>query len=243
MLTNTLLGTQPMIVHAQGQQDASPHWSEIRDGFFKSQPQTCSPDPRLTVITWSNDTSGPCIFEQSLNHLGLVPSVLGRGVEEWVNSIHKPTLTLKALQTISSDYVLGVDGFDAIALRDPGQAVDLFEAEFSCDLLFNAGKVCWPDLDVFRDFEHSVSDAAGSPFRYLNGGAWIGRTEFCREFFAAVAAQPQLDGWPGSEQGLLKQLFPEWYPNVSVDYRCRIFQTLQYVFDPIFRLDNRCAEI
>ncbi|MFD1157698.1 glycosyltransferase domain-containing protein [Roseovarius aestuarii] len=242
MLTNTDFDTQPVIIHAQGRQNASPHWAPIRDRFFANHLLPALRDTRLTIITWNNNPTGPGLFEQSLAHMGLAPMVLGRGIANWVNSIHKPSLTLAALETITTDYVLAVDSFDAIAVRAPSHAVDLFDANFSCDLLFNAGKVCWPDLQQFRSFERSLPGAANSAFRYLNGGAWIGRTQFCRDFFAALADTPPLDAWPESEQGRLKQLFPDWYPFVSLDYNCRIFQTLQYVFDPILVFDTPSPE-
>lgn len=242
-LKNTLFGTYPVIVHAQGKEVYSPYWSVIQSWFFDSHPVICLPDPRLTIVTWNNHSCLPGVFEKSLARLGMTPLVLGRGIENWVNSLHKPMLVLEALETIRSEYVLAVDSFDAIALRNPKEIIERFEKDFSCDLLFNTGKVCWPQLDRFRAFERSIPEADNSPFRYLNGGAWIGRTQFCRGFFEAVIATPPLEGWPQSEQGLLKQIFPDWYPSVSLDYRCRIFQTLQYVFDPIFEVEALSTDL
>lgn len=238
VLKNTMFDTYPVVFHAQGKEIFSPHWPVILRWFFDSDSVVCSPDPRLTIVTWNHHAYRRGVFEKSLAHLGLSALVLGRGVKHWVNSLHKPRLVLEALKTIRSEYVLAVDGFDAIALRNPAEIIERFETDFSCDLLFNAGKVCWPQLERFRTFERSIPEATTSPFRYLNGGAWIGRTQFCRGFFEAVAATPALEGWPQSEQGLLKQRFPDWYPGVSLDYRCRIFQTLQYVFDPIFEVEG-----
>ena len=81
-----------------------------------------------------------------------------------------------------------------------------------------------------------VAGEAGMDFRYLNGGAWIGRTEFVRSFFADACAMPPLAEMPAAEQGILKQLFPRHYPRVQLDYRCTIIQNIGFVLAPILEI-------
>lgn len=242
MLVNRLFDTKPLIVHAQGQEVYSPHWRPITDRFFASPSRTIGSAPDLTILTWNSRPDHKGIFERSLDHLGVPHAVLGRGQCEWVNSRHKPALAAEALERIGTEYVLGVDSWDAIALGDPRRLVDTFITSFSCDLVFNAGKVNWPDLPRFREFERSIPNAAESEFRYLNGGAWIGKASFCRTFFAHASRMDPLAEKPSSEQGILKQLFPEYFPRVCLDYRCEMFQTLQFVFKPILEFDDLEAE-
>jgi hypothetical protein len=235
VVVNESFGTRPLIVHAQGDEAYSPHWRPIRERFFASPRQNLGVTANLTILTWNNHQGEKGIFERSLDHLGVPCVILGQEVRCWVNSRHKPLLAATALKAIRTDYVLGVDSWDAIALGDPRRLLDIFESSFSCELVFNAGKVNWPNLSRFREFERSLTGATESEFRYLNGGVWIGKTDFCRLFFAhAVQTEPAPEA-PNSEQGILKQIFAEYYPRVQLDYRCEMFQTLQYVFKPILR--------
>ncbi len=238
MLVNKLFETRPLVIHAQGQEAYSPHWPGIVDRFFGSQPETSEPNHDLTILTWNSITDKKGILERSLDHLGLPYMVLGGGELDWVNSSHKPALAAEALETIDTEFVLGVDCWDAIALGNPRRLVDTFAKSFSCDLVFNAGKVNWPNLPRFREFERSLPNEANSEFRYLNGGAWIGRVDFCRTFFNHACRTDPVPEMPGSEQGILKQLFPLYFPRVQLDYRCEMFQTLQYVFRPIFGFED-----
>jgi hypothetical protein len=133
--------------------------------------------------------------------------------------------------------VAGVDSRDAIFINHPQLVVERFEQEFSCELVFSADRMNWPNCADFKEFEDSIPGAMASEFRYLNGGAWVGRTEFCREFFAAaVQAEPVSDA-PEAEQGILKQLFRKYYPRVQLDYRSTMFQNIGFVFNSILQIN------
>jgi len=212
-----------------------PFWSEVRDAFFATPPRALGTPRDLTILTWNNRTT-PGLLERSLEHLGVPFVVMGRGIEDWRNSRDKPRLTVEALASIDTPYVAGIDSFDAIVVDDPSQLVARFENDFDADLVFNGGKVNWPNVASFRKFEESLPGAAESEFRYLNGGAWIGRTEFCRRFFAEACETPPHPLHEESEQGVLKQLLSRHVPSVQIDTRCRMFQTLGYVFERIFEL-------
>jgi hypothetical protein len=233
MLINEMFDTRPLIVHAQGQHAYSPHWPTIIEKFFSSPRRRLAGTHDLTILTWNSQLNEKGIFERSLDHLGVPYMVLGQGVLDWVNSRDKLSLTVDALKNIASRYVMGVDSWDAICVGNPHDLIGTFVTKFSCKLAFNAGKVNWPNLPKFREFERSISEATNSEFRYLNGGVWIGETSFCRDFFACAANTSPLPGHPRSEQGILKTLFPRYHPRVALDYRCEMFQTLQYVFRPI----------
>jgi hypothetical protein len=93
-------------------------------------------------------------------------------------------------------------------------------------MVFSADRINWPNCADFKEFEDSIAGAQASEFRYLNSGAWVGRTEFCREFFAeAVRTEPVREA-PEADQGVLKQLFKKYYPRVQLDYRSSMFQNI-----------------
>lgn len=238
MLTNLLFNTDPLVVHAPGPLRHKPNWQEIKDAFFSSPPAKLGPVEDLTILTWNNGNEAMGILEKSLDHLGVPYLVKGEGIREWVNSKHKPLLTVEAVNSIKTKYVMGVDSRDAIVLDDPAKILERFKRAFSCELVFGADRMNWPNVERFKRFEESLPGAEESDFKFLNGGMWIGKTEFCREFFTAALETEAVSDVAHSEQGILKQLFQTYYPRVQLDYRCQMFQNIWLVFTPILQINR-----
>ena len=239
---NTTCGTEPVVIHGQGDELTKPFFNEVRDAFFATPPRFLGPRPNLSLLTW-NSRGTPGLLERSLDHLGIPYVVKGRGIADWTNSRDKPRLTVEALDECDTDYVLAVDSFDAIVVGDPLRLVADF-ASFDADLVFNGGKINWPNVAEFKRFEDALPGAQESEFRYLNGGAWIGRRDFARRFFAEACETAPAALHPDSEQGVLKQLLPRHASRVKIDYRCVMFQTLGYVFRRNFAIrshDRSCG--
>jgi len=234
-LTNLQFGTSPVVVHAQGHHEYKPLWPPIRDAFFNARPRTLSPPAGLTIVTCNNGHAAMGLLERSLDHLGLPYIVAGRGIEEWKNARDKPRALIEALASIDTPLTMYADSRDAIVIDDPCVVGGRFAA-FGCELLFSADRMNWPPLPEFQRYEDALAAGVKTDFRYLNGGMWIGRTGFCRRFFADVAAAPPVEEAPDSEQGLLKQLLPRYREEVRLDYRCEIFQNIGFVAKPILEL-------
>jgi hypothetical protein len=229
MLRNLDFNTSPSIVHAQGPHDYKPYWQPIRDHFFGTQQKKLATPTNLTIITWNNGHEAMGVFEKSIAHLGLDCVILGNGIENWVNSIHKPMLTNEALQNIKTEYILGVDSRDAILIDNPQLIIDQFLENFNCDLVFSADLLNWPNLAEFKKFEDKCAEGKNSAYRYLNSGAFIGRTSYCCHFFGeSVKLQPVKQA-ERSDQGIFKQLFQTEYPKVQLDYHCIMFQNIGFV--------------
>lgn len=225
------------MVHAHGPHAHKPYWQPIRDRFFSQPARHLGPPEDLTILTWNNGHHAMGLLEKSLDHLGVPYLVKGEGIAEWVNSRHKPLLTCEAAEAVRTKYLMGIDSRDAIMLDDPRILVRRFEREFSCELVFSADRVNWPNSEEFREFEESIPAAKESEFRFLNSGVWIGKTEFCRRFFAeAVRTEPDPNA-SQADQGIFKRLFIRHYPKVQLDYRCSMFQNIGFIFAPVLRLD------
>ena len=181
------------------------------------------------------------LLEKSLDRLGVPYVVTGQGIEKWINSKHKPLLTRDALKTIETEYVMGIDSRDAIVINNPAIILNQFKQEFPCDLVFSADRLNWPNVKEFKKFEESIPEAGESDFRFLNSGAWIGKVDFCTEFFSVAVETPPVSSAKAADQGVLKQLFPRYYPRVQLDYKCRMFQNIGFVFSPILKLDEEKA--
>ena len=237
MFKNLTFNTRPLVVHAQGPHMNKPYWQPIRDKFFASQPQKLTLPKNLTILTWNNGHDSMGVFEKSMAHLGLPCLVLGKGVDEWINSKHKPLLTYEALKNIDTEFVMGVDSRDAILLDDPAKILNAFKQDFQCELLFSADLMNWPNLPPFKKFEDECVKDIDTKFKYLNGGIFIGKTDFCLDFFKEAVATEPMPQAPTSEQGILKQVFQEFYPKVQLDYKCQLFQNIGFVLTKTLELE------
>jgi hypothetical protein len=235
VVTNTLYGTRPIVIHAHGVMRHKPAWPPIRDAVFAAPPRTLRAVPELTLITCNNGHEAMGLFEASVARLGLRAEVYGHGIDPWVNARDKPRVLAAALAAIQTEFVLYADSRDAVLLDDPRLALERLPA--GCDFWLGGDRINWPALPAFRTFERALPGAAESEFKYLNGGAWLGRTAFVREVFAEAAAMPPLDDVPDSEQGILKTLFPRHVPRMQLDYRCEVFQNIGFVMADIFTVE------
>jgi hypothetical protein len=243
-VVNRVFQTQPLIIHAHGPLLNKPAWPRIREAVFSNRHILAGQNPSLTLLTCNNGAEGMGLFEKSTGALGIPCLVRGEGIVPWIHSRHKPMVIRSALDEIDTEYVLYADSRDAVILRDPRAALDRFARWDGCKLLFGGDKINWPALREFRKFEQSIPGASETDFRYLNGGAWIGRTDFCREFFSAVIATAPVPEAPDSEQGILKKVFATFYPDARIDYRCEIFQNIGFVLSDIFdiKFDGLCDD-
>lgn len=142
----------------------------------------------ITIITWNNTGIKGCC-ELSLDKLGLDYLVLGKNIRNWRN-INKITSALEVIDSIKTPYVMALDCFDVIVLRDPYEAVEKFKA-MNCDMLFNGEKYFYPDYGLMATGYYSITDKwknfeaniEKSVWKYLNSGALLAKTEFYKEFW------------------------------------------------------------
>ena len=224
-LTNTLFGTEPIVAHCPG--PLSRAWRLFAEAVFEA-PVTARPcRESATILTWNHGgrpDKPNGILEHCLERRGCPPLVLGGELKTWRN-IFKLQVTADALERIETDYIIGLDSADVLVVAHPDEIAARFRTQFDCDLLFNAtGSKCWPELPEFIAFESSRPEARHAAGRHwLNSGAFIGRTDFCRRFFRELAHTARSRDFIG-DQHAIKDAWPRWYPAIQLDYECRIFQ-------------------
>jgi predicted O-methyltransferase YrrM len=227
-ISNQLFGTQPIAAHCPG--PLSDRWHRFYATVI-AQPARACPTPDVTVITWNNGQSSKPFnkacgaLEASLQRLGVEAVPLTQNERPWCN-LDKLRLTAKALRSVTTPYVIGADSSDCVFLDSPQLAVDRFRAHFDCSLLFNGtGSRCWPELPAFVQYQQSLPLATLAQGRHwINAGLFIGKTEFCREYFRVLAEAEPVQGFIGSDQAVVMATLPQWYPQVQIDYFSQLFQ-------------------
>ncbi len=150
----------------------------------------------------------------------------------------KPHLLAQKLDDIKTKYIMGWD-VDVFFTDHPNNIVDRFEELFpDVDWLFNSAQTIYPAsvVPLYQEWSefaemhtNSVKSAVMAeaiPWRFLNSGLWIAKTEFLREIADELPLQ---HFWPDDfgEQGHITHLYKKYYGRIQQDFLCRIFQTLQ----------------
>lgn len=161
---------------------------------------------------------------------------MGSDIKAWSN-YYKFDLNLKAIEECQTPYIMGCDSHDVVLIREPSNIVDVFENK-GCDLMFNAECLFYPSfvhepvIGGWRAFQRNLTT---SKFAFLNAGVWIGKTEFCKEFFSraqSIKIYDLMDCEPyeflrrssiGCDQSSLHCLFREFHPRVQLDYNTEAF--------------------
>lgn len=223
-------GGCPVVAHGQGNHRLKPIFSAIREAYER---QPGGPDvlPRnMTLLTCNNGAEGMGMFERSVAARGLHCMVAGAGIVPWNNRRDKPQALVDALAEIATEYTLYADSRDCLLVGPPAEALEKFRKDFpGCEMLFGADIINWPPDNAFARFERGLPGAETGRMKFFNGGCWIGRTAYCREFFEEARRLPPAAAAPDSEQGVLKALFQQRHPAVRLDYRADVFLNCGYL--------------
>lgn len=233
-IKNNITDSYPSIIHSP---DVSDLWHRIVREFRKNI-VVSRIDPRVTIITWNNLKTS--ILEECLSLRKIEYQVLGKDIEIW-NNFKKFSLNIEALKQITTEYVIGLDSHDVLFLGEPESIVNTFQ-DMGCDMLFNSETYFYPNwtpvyFKECKDFEDRIS--SGNKYRYLNSGAWIGKSEFSRKFFEYCS---HIRLWEmfdctghlkvfNCDQSVVHGALKYFYPRVQLDYGCRIFNNIALI-DP-----------
>ena len=251
----------PIIYHGNGPSKSNPIWQnlvhklETQDMWKERRPII----EGITVLTWSipGETT---MLEKCMERMGLKGELIVIPLTKPVNWLDKIKKTNEYLKKIDTKYVLGLDSTDIMISTDiSGQKklwYDLKETFKSknCKLLFNAEKYNWPSSDGVgtniepdgmngylleeliktEKFEESMyKDYFGSEFFRLNSGAFMGYTDYTREFYQTLCDE-HIDriyekgvdeGMFGGDQGFIRIMQRRCFPDLCIDYDNKIFMT------------------
>jgi len=221
MIKNLIHNTKPIIFHAQGKLRFCPLWTKIKDVCSSSKK---IPDG-LSIVTFNNGNSfgGKEIgcFEKSIENQCIV---MGKEITNWINSL-KIQLTVEFLENAKSDYILSADSSDVVVYSFD-DIIESFENK-KCQILYNAEMQCYPNRNN-SEIEKSKFE---KPFCHLNSGLWIGKRKFALEFYKELSLA--VNEKTISDQGCIREIYLKFYPEILIDDKCSIFQTLNGVNEKI----------
>ncbi len=223
-LRNTLYDSHPIVLHCPSSEVRHHLWDRAVTLMLRYSRVLPSP-ANLSIITWNNKEI-PGSFETSTTKNGLDCTILGKGLMPWTNRC-KIGLTKAFADTCQSDYILGVDSFDAILVDNPAKAVKVLQNS-GVEMIFNGSIMSYPPVPPFSTYEKSINKGV---FCHLNAGVWVATTKFCREFFGFAAAFEDDDNtkkFPFSEQVVVRAILPNFKDKVKIDSECEIFQTIEF---------------
>lgn len=179
---------------------------------------------KLQVITISSrDPHEPYYFkrqfDESAKRQGITPHYLQE--LPWGGLMTKPKSLLKYLAREGSnfDYVVVVDAWDILFLGDVEELLSKFSL-FDAPIVFNAERSCFPRADLAE--KHPLPVLV-SPYRYLNSGFFMGKTEDVVTMLRAM----QLEN---VEDDYVKSSGEKWEPNDQLYYQL-------YYLDNIHKID------
>lgn len=223
MIYNKIFNTRPYIIHSPTDSEML---SKIKSIQEKESSHFTKP-PDLDIITYNNKFEH-CLLEKCMQLVNLPHNVLGRGLV-WQNKL-KLNLICEFLETSKSKYVLSIDGYDALIVRDISNIIEEF-SKLNVKLLFNATNVIWPRVPKIFSCDNIFKKTNTNKFVHLNAGVWIGERSFCLDFFSEAKNQINVfNGLDYSEQILVK-LAAEKFQDYSVDCRSEFFQ-IYHAFYP-----------
>ena len=250
-IRNIIYRSSPVVVHAPGKEKLNPSWNKIKSYFYQSPPKKIGAIKDLTIITWNSGTEfvhynnkininkklGEC--EQSLKHLGVPYVVLGQDIgSKWKNKM-KIQLTLDYLPKIKTKYILAADSSDVLFLDSPEIVKNIYIKYYENKMVFNSelfefrkpfSPIWGKEADRWVDFEHSISN---EPLRHLNSGLWIGEKMIVKSILKKcssinihnlVKTNELNEESLMSDQVIYKHVFLSEFPQMTLDYNCKMFQ-------------------
>jgi hypothetical protein len=134
--------------------------------------------------------------------------------------------------TPSEEIILFTDGYDTLFLCPENEIMEKYRM-FSAHVVFAAEKNCWPCQDLSERYPPSTS-----PFRFLNSGGFIGKTEVLLFLLNKMSLDNKSIGhdepYSWSNQYCWTSIFLENCEFISLDYNCSLFLELSTDFKTLF---------
>jgi len=138
--------------------------------------------------------------------------VLGKEIRDWRNGL-KGQLLIKFARSSDKEFVVALDAFDIKIQGDLSLCVAELN-KMGCGALFGAETNSYPN-ELHSIFE---SERYRFPFRFLNSGMMIARSNFLTEI--------EDQAWGCSDQEVWRDIHRQKWPQISLDDGCNVFQNI-----------------
>ena len=255
-LTVKKTNNNPVVIHANGKSSRGVTiYHKIMNEFFETQKPVTTEDTKdITIVTWKGGkyANEETILETCMRFYDFPIVILDwpPNTNFWEGSKTKVTKTLEAINDglINTKYVMWFDAGDVMLLNHPTELLKKYKEHFSeWDLVFNAEKNNYPKPDRMESVDNSLnkkfeevksfdeSKNHGSPFKYLNSGCLIGKTETLKELLE-LASTIGLDE-PINDTVMCRIAQYDMKDRVCVDHLCKLFVCLYGVEDEEIKIE------
>lgn len=182
-------------------------------------------DRKIKVITTTSDLSKCYQLRRSLIQHGYDFHFIHHEWTGFLSKIHETYKYLKGLEGYT--HFLYTDAWDTFATAGPEELV----SKMPDGLLISAERACYPHAELASQYpEHP------SPWHFVNGGGWCGEIAAFIRLYEDQPPTTELNDQVWLTSQFLKLHADGW---ISLDYDCRIFQTLAFCPDSDFVFDKR----
>jgi hypothetical protein len=214
---NKNLNTKPLICHAQGEEHDTKRWKQLCNNDLKVNKLP----ENMTIVTFLFGKKTFSLKNQLDNNKIEYKNFIDTKAGYWMNRF-KIKYICDYIDQIDTDYILCLDGIDTLLSEDLSTIVNKF-LRFDTDILYNASIINYPELEY--------TEKTNSNFKYLNAGAFIGKTDSIKEFYKYIYDnfyETDDVGSVKSEQHRVRLARQNYKGKVKtrVDTGCVIFQTL-----------------
>lgn len=189
---------------------------------------------KLLVITCGHTPQNHFLLEESLKRNGLELHLFGVGKnwaeendgESWDSRFIKNKLlhSKEYVEEHGKDFshVLFLDGSDTLVFGNKEEILDEFD-DFKKPFVISTEKNYYPKFELEAGMDALAPRK--TPFKYINGGAFMGTTEAYIETMNIILASV---GNPhfGDQDLFMRVLLNGKLPDIELDYFCSLFQSL-----------------
>lgn len=176
----------------------------------------------MSLCVFTCDYSYPptdCSFlEASCNRVGIELHKFGQGAS-WPSYTDRLRDGADFLKGRSKKYALFLDSADTYVL-DPAEVIVAKFKQFNAPFVFSAERNCWPQADLAHHFLGN-----GTPYRFLNAGAWMGEREWIIENMRKVWDKYQAQWREDDTRCLVEAMIQGDIPDAVIDHNCEIFMS------------------
>jgi hypothetical protein len=210
--------------------------------------------PENLSIVLVHNRPNKTLMELSLDYVGIENYTVLRtpAAEPWRHTT-RITEILRWFRSgaCTTEYVLCADCDDALMNDDPARAVQLLQ-EAGCDLLVSSSSyTLYRNMPEARRATEAIAPPERrvglKPNIHLNAGVYISTAKFLREYLEMASAYvtsadlqshellgmsdadllhmlPEFPRGFGSDQAIMRYLFPRLYPRMKIDYDARLVE-------------------